>query len=103
MHFSLKWAFCLLGVGVVLQATGVAGAYKSTRITEKVLDWQPQLLTSTPMIDPPTRVAGQFKLNRTHDAHMFYFFFQSRSTSPETDPGEGRLPTPRGFAPLQEP
>jgi hypothetical protein len=30
-------------------------------------------------VDPPERVAGYFKLNRTHDAHMFYFFYESRS------------------------
>jgi carboxypeptidase C (cathepsin A) len=26
------------------------------------------------------RVAGYFKLDRTHDAHMFYFYFQARRT-----------------------
>lgn len=32
-----------------------------------------------PIVDPPERVAGYFKLNRTHDAHMFYMFYESRS------------------------
>lgn len=32
-----------------------------------------------PLVDPPKRVAGYFKLNRTVDAHMFYFYYQSRS------------------------
>lgn len=31
-----------------------------------------------PIVDPPERVAGYFKLNRTVDAHMFYFFYESR-------------------------
>lgn len=35
-----------------------------------------------PIVDPPERVAGFFKLNRTHDAHMFYFFYESRSKGP---------------------
>lgn len=35
-----------------------------------------------PPVDPPERVAGYFKLNRTHDAHMFYFYFSSRSKNP---------------------
>ncbi|GIL92291.1 hypothetical protein Vretimale_18448 [Volvox reticuliferus] len=39
----------------------------------------------TPLVDPPRRIAGYFKLNRTHEARMFYFFFQSRS-DPKTDP-----------------
>ena len=32
-----------------------------------------------PILDPPKRVAGYFKLDRTQDAHMFYFFYESRS------------------------
>ncbi|KIY96734.1 hypothetical protein MNEG_11226 [Monoraphidium neglectum] len=39
-----------------------------------------------PIVDPPKRVAGYFKLNRTADAHMFYFYYQSRSRSREDDP-----------------
>lgn len=44
-----------------------------------------QLLTKSdglPIVDPPERVAGYFKLNRTYDAHMFYFFYESRSKGP---------------------
>jgi Serine carboxypeptidase len=36
-----------------------------------------------PVVDPPERVAGYFKLNRTYDAHMFYFFYESRSKQPD--------------------
>ncbi|KAI8464535.1 MAG: serine carboxypeptidase III precursor [Monoraphidium minutum] len=32
-----------------------------------------------PLVDPPKRTAGYFKLNRTVDAHMFYFYYQSRA------------------------
>ncbi|EFJ52952.1 hypothetical protein VOLCADRAFT_102913 [Volvox carteri f. nagariensis] len=39
----------------------------------------------TPLVDPPKRIAGYFRLNRTHDARMFYFFFQSRN-APKADP-----------------
>jgi hypothetical protein len=33
---------------------------------------------NVPIVNPPERVAGYFKLNRTVDAHMFYFFYESR-------------------------
>jgi Serine carboxypeptidase len=29
----------------------------------------------------PERVSGYFKLNRTHDAHMFYFYFEARENA----------------------
>lgn len=45
----------------------------------------PSLLGGVPIVDPPKRVAGYFDLNRTHDAKMFYFFFESRTQS-STDP-----------------
>jgi carboxypeptidase C (cathepsin A) len=35
-----------------------------------------------PIVDPPERIAGFFKLNRTKDAHMFYFYYESRSKGP---------------------
>ena len=31
----------------------------------------------------PERISGYFKLDRTKDAHMFYFLFQSRSMKPD--------------------
>lgn len=34
-----------------------------------------------PVVDPPTHIAGYFKLSGTKDSHMFYFFFKSRATS----------------------
>jgi carboxypeptidase C (cathepsin A) len=42
-------------------------------------------LNGVPIVNPPQRVAGYFSLNRTHDAKMFYFFFESRQQKP-TDP-----------------
>eukprot|EP00775_Hariotina_reticulata_P005749 gene5749-5989_t len=53
---------------------------KSSRLVEKplVLPGQGYRL---PIVDPPERVAGYFKLNRTFDAHMFYFYFQARTRS----------------------
>lgn len=44
-----------------------------------VLPVQQRSFRDVPIVDPPERVAGYFKLNRTHDAHMFYFFYESRS------------------------
>ena len=38
-----------------------------------------------PIVNPPERVAGYFRLNRTHEAEMFYFFYRSR-TGRRTDP-----------------
>ncbi|MEW5315793.1 MAG: hypothetical protein WDW38_007198 [Sanguina aurantia] len=37
-----------------------------------------------PIVNPPTRVAGYFTLDRTYDARMFYFYFQARNPTPET-------------------
>lgn len=42
---------------------------------------QDQLLNE----DGPERYSGYFKLNRTYDAHMFFFFFEARE-EPETAP-----------------
>ncbi|GFR42356.1 hypothetical protein Agub_g3051 [Astrephomene gubernaculifera] len=58
-----------------------------SRLVEKEINFPlvSDSLSDTPLIDPPKRIAGYFKLNRTHDARMFYFYFQSRS-SPQTDP-----------------
>ena len=36
--------------------------------------------------EDPLRVAGYFKLDRTYDAHMFFFHFQSRTDVDSTDP-----------------
>jgi carboxypeptidase C (cathepsin A) len=36
-------------------------------------------------IEGPEQYSGYFKLNRTYDAHMFFFYFQAR-TAPEAAP-----------------
>ena len=36
--------------------------------------------------DNPLRISGYFKLDRTYDAHMFFFHFQSRNDVDGTDP-----------------
>ncbi|PNW82448.1 hypothetical protein CHLRE_06g279400v5 [Chlamydomonas reinhardtii] len=61
---------------------------QSSRLVEKELNFavhREHLEGDVPLIDPPKRIAGYFKLNRTHDARMFYFYFQSRH-NPATDP-----------------
>lgn len=40
---------------------------------------------NVPIVDPPTHIAGYFKLSGTTDSHMFYFFFKSRH-NPKTSP-----------------
>ncbi|GAX82651.1 hypothetical protein CEUSTIGMA_g10077.t1 [Chlamydomonas eustigma] len=56
------------------------------RIEEKEIIFpQVNLQGNPPIVDPPKRSAGYFKLNRTVDAHMFYFLFQSRNQI-DTDP-----------------
>ncbi|GIL67070.1 hypothetical protein Vafri_20506 [Volvox africanus] len=58
----------------------------STRLVEKEVHLNLDArYADTSLVDPPKRIAGYFKLNRTHDARMFYFFFQSRN-DPITDP-----------------
>ena len=39
-----------------------------------------------PDAPPPPRFSGYFALNRTHDAHLFYMFFGSRSPGAASDP-----------------
>eukprot|EP00967_Tisochrysis_lutea_P002696 scaffold3268_cov19-Tisochrysis_lutea.AAC.1 len=34
------------------------------------------LLKDVPIVDPPRRVAGYYKLKRTYAAEMFFFFFE---------------------------
>ncbi|KAG2492349.1 hypothetical protein HYH03_009297 [Edaphochlamys debaryana] len=78
------WA---LPLGLLLAASALcASGYVSDRITEKEIHFDLDFLGDTPVVDPPKRIAGYFKLNRTHDARMFYFFFQSRSKDAAKDP-----------------
>lgn len=51
----------------------------SQRLTE-----QPITLPLPPSNGPePLRISGYFKLDRTHDARMFYFLFQNRNLDPK--------------------
>lgn len=51
----------------------------SNRLTE-----QPITLPLPPTNGPePKRISGYFKLDRTHDARMFYFLFQNRKLDPQ--------------------
>ena len=72
----------------VLACSVLGASASSNRLTFKDITLsatQPDGLRDTPVVDPPRRIAGYFKLNRTHDAHMFFFFFESRS-KPQADP-----------------
>jgi vitellogenic carboxypeptidase-like protein/serine carboxypeptidase-like clade 4 len=77
--------FLLLAFAVT--CTHAAGVRDGKRIVEKDIAFpQTYLQDGAPIVDPPKRSAGYFKLNRTVDAHMFFFLFQSRNQV-ETDPG----------------
>lgn len=69
---------CLL-VCALLAFSCLALVAASDRLVEKDIAFPSALLSDVPLVDPPRRIAGYFKLNRTHDAHMFYFFYESRS------------------------
>ncbi|KAG1675310.1 hypothetical protein FOA52_015984 [Chlamydomonas sp. UWO 241] len=67
-----------------------ASASPSGRIVEQKIGFAPASNIETdangvPIVQPPTRVSGYFKLDRTVDAHMFYFLFESRNNA-ATDP-----------------
>ncbi|WIA37630.1 hypothetical protein OEZ86_014531 [Tetradesmus obliquus] len=75
-----------LGVCLVVLACLWACANAKGRLFEKPIAFPDQLMNKgandVPIVDPPERVAGYFKLNRTVDAHMFYFFYESRDKGP---------------------
>ncbi|GMH40025.1 hypothetical protein BSKO_07929 [Bryopsis sp. KO-2023] len=59
-----------------------AGAVEESKATSSVgefFDFLPEANGDLPVVDPPKHSAGYFKLSGTEDAHMFYFFFQSRT------------------------
>lgn len=56
------------------------------RLTSAPITLLPPLLRDGRGAAPPVHESGYFKLNRTHDAHMFYMYFESRSPHPESDP-----------------
>ncbi len=73
-----------LALLLVATAVGLATAAPSGRIVEHAIRL-PNMLGDLPPVDPPQRVAGYFRLNRTEDAQMFYFLFRSRNDQ-ESDP-----------------
>ena len=69
---ALVLAFALLPLA---SAVSVAS---TERLTEKSIR-----TPSASNDEGPERISGYFKLDRTKDAHMFYFLFQSRSMKPD--------------------
>jgi hypothetical protein len=64
----------------LLAAAALSAAASNPRLVERPLQWSTQgALGDVPIVDPPKRIAGYFKLNRTRDAHMFFFYYESRS------------------------
>lgn len=55
----------------------------SARLTEKRIDLLPTPTNELQAMQEPRHISGYFQLNRTYDAHMFYFFFESRSLKPD--------------------
>lgn len=67
---TLIWA-------LVLPLSSAVSVASTDRLREK------SLRDSTSNADGPERISGYFKLDRTKDAHMFYFLFQSRAMRPD--------------------
>lgn len=79
---------CCMAASAYTACALPGGHDTSPRISEKVINFPGPLRSArngVPIVDPPTRIAGYFRLNRTQDAHMFYFLFNSRSA--KDDPG----------------
>jgi len=82
------WRFNLL---LLAMAMLLVAASASDRLVEKPITLQlasratSGLGGEVPVVDPPKRTTGYFKLNRTHDAHMFFYMFESRQAK-EDDP-----------------
>ncbi|DBA94519.1 hypothetical protein WJX77_001353 [Trebouxia sp. C0004] len=53
------------------------------RLTEKPIALLPAAEPGLQGVHEPRHISGYFQLNRTYDAHMFYFFFESRSLKPD--------------------
>eukprot|EP00878_Enallax_costatus_P000305 GHUV01000378.1.p1 GENE.GHUV01000378.1~~GHUV01000378.1.p1 ORF type:complete len:521 (+),score=122.91 GHUV01000378.1:129-1565(+) len=79
----MKARFILVVASLLISAC--AGVHAAGRLVEKKIEFPISLLSQqndVPIVDPPERVAGYFKLNRTYDAHMFYFYYESRNKGP---------------------
>jgi hypothetical protein len=68
--FTLIWA-------LVLPLSSAVSVASTDRLREK------SLRDATSNAEGPERISGYFKLDRTKDAHMFYFLFQSRAMRPD--------------------
>ncbi|EIE20942.1 peptidase S10, serine carboxypeptidase [Coccomyxa subellipsoidea C-169] len=74
---------------IVLQITTIAAiGASSSRLVEKEIDVH--LAADNKHLESglgkPLRLSGYFKLNRTYDAHMFYFFFEAASEKRHEEP-----------------
>ncbi|BDA42498.1 Serine carboxypeptidase 3 [Coccomyxa sp. Obi] len=85
MRGLMPFAVGLLFLQITLVA---ANAVTGPRLVEKELEVQlpsdSKYLSSGP--EKPLRLSGYFKLNRTYDAHMFYFFFEAASEKRHEEP-----------------
>ena len=61
-----------------LSAACIAAALPSgPRIVEQSISLQTVSQLGVPIVDPPKRISGYFKLDRTKEAEMFYFLVGS--------------------------
>ena len=59
---------------LLLQAAVLAVASSDEpRLVEQIITLQTVSQLGVPIVDPPKRISGYFKLDRTKDAQMFYF------------------------------
>lgn len=75
---SMTWAIGLL---LAFSCSNLL-VHASDRLVEKPLVLGSNGLAAS-NVSAPKHIAGYFKLNRTMDAHMFYFYFESRSQKPD--------------------
>ncbi|GFH15687.1 hypothetical protein HaLaN_11959, partial [Haematococcus lacustris] len=69
---AAKWMACVV---LAVCVAAAAAQIRTDRLREHRITLEarkPQNLLGIPVVDPPTRVSGYFKLARTYAAEMFY-------------------------------
>ena len=86
---KMKAAFALSMVALLAIAQGGLATrgydgYAKTQASDRL--FTKDISSMSNGADDPLRISGYFKLDRTKDAHMFFFHFQSRNDVDSTDP-----------------
>eukprot|EP00884_Botryococcus_braunii_P006077 jgi/Botrbrau1/15470/Bobra.43_2s0092.1 len=79
-----------IGLFALTLAAGLLLSCEADFKGPRLVEWPLNLLSNPGSNEllgkQPEQVAGYFTLNRTYDAHMFYFYFESRSGDSSKDP-----------------